>query len=151
MLPSWISKIILRTWLSPWLVEPRGSMQYSKGLSNNPHSESNQPNPSYWYIFLLRSIPILSQLRLGLPKSLFPVGLSVNILKAFLPSLILATWSAHFNLLDLISLAMKVASTIYEVPHCEAFPTPHYHPSWAEICASGSCFQIPLVCIPPLM
>ena len=39
----------------------------------------------------------------------------------------------------------------YEVPHCGAFSTPHSHPSWAQIFASGSCFQIPLACIPPLM
>jgi hypothetical protein len=32
-----------------------------------------------------------SRLRLGLPKGLFPVGLTVKILKALLPSSILAT------------------------------------------------------------
>ena len=32
--------------------------------------------------------------------------------------------------------------TNYEVPHCGAFSTPHSHPSWAQIFASGSCFQI---------
>ena len=31
--------------------------------------------------------------------------------------------------------------TNYEVPHCGAFSTPHSHPSWAQIFASGSCFQ----------
>ena len=41
--------------------------------------------------------------------------------------------------------------TNYEVPHCGAFPTPHSHPSWAQIFASGSCFQIPLAWIPPLI
>ena len=39
---------------------------------------------------------------LSLPK--VPVGVPVKILKAFLPSSILATWSAHLNLLDLITL-----------------------------------------------
>ena len=34
--------------------------------------------------------------------------------------------------------------TNYEVPHCGAFSTPHSHRSWAQILASGSCFQIPL-------
>ena len=38
--------------------------------------------------------------------------------------------------------------TNYEVPHCGAFSTPHFHPSWAQIFASGSCFQIPLAWIP---
>ena len=37
---------------------------------------------------------------------LFPVGLPVKILKALLLSSILATWPAHLNLLDLISLAI---------------------------------------------
>ena len=37
--------------------------------------------------------------------------------------------------------------TNYKVPHCGAFSTPHSHPSWAQIFASGSCFQIPLACI----
>ena len=41
-----------------------------------------------------------SHLRLCLPKGIFPVGVPVNILKALLPSLILATWPAHLNLLD---------------------------------------------------
>ena len=38
-----------------------------------------------------------------------------------------------------------------EVSHCGAFSTPHSHPSWAQIFASGPCFQIPLAWIPPLM
>ena len=37
--------------------------------------------------------------------------------------------------------------TNYEVPDCGAFSTPHSHPSWAQIFASGSCFQIPLAWI----
>ena len=39
----------------------------------------------------------------------------------------------------------------YKVPHCEAFFIPHYYPFLTKIFASGSCFQISLVCIPPLM
>ena len=42
--------------------------------------------------FSLRSILIVfSDLRLGLPKGLFPAGVPVEISKAFLPSSILAT------------------------------------------------------------
>ena len=42
--------------------------------------------------YFLRYILILSpHLRIGLPKGLFPVGVPVNILKALLPSSILAT------------------------------------------------------------
>ena len=39
---------------------------------------------------------------LGRLKGLFPSGFLVKILKALLPSSILATYSAHLNLLDLI-------------------------------------------------
>ena len=38
--------------------------------------------------------------------------------------------------------------TNYEVPHCGAFFSPHSHPSWVQIFASESCFQIPLAWIP---
>ena len=37
--------------LTPWLMKPGGSMPHSHGLSNNPYSESNKPNFSY-YIFI---------------------------------------------------------------------------------------------------
>ena len=97
-----------------------------------------------------RSILLLpSHLRLGLLKGLIPVGLPVNILKALLLSSILATCPAHLNLLDLITLI--ILGTTYEVPHCGAFSTPHSHPSWAQVFASGSYFQIPLAWIPPLV
>ena len=43
---------------------------------------------------------------LGLPKGLFPVGLPVKILKAFLPSSILVTCPSHLNFLDLITLTI---------------------------------------------
>ena len=55
----------------------------------------------------LRSILIMSSnLCLGLPNGFFPVGVPVKILKAFLPSYILATWPAHLKLLDLTTLAI---------------------------------------------
>ena len=66
---------IFVVYLTPWLMEPGDSMPHSEGLSNNPYPEPNQSNllPIY-----LRSILILSShLRLGLPKSLLPVGLLV--------------------------------------------------------------------------
>ena len=43
---------------------------------------------------------------IGLPKGLFPVGLPVKILKALLPTSILAICPAHVNLLDYISLTI---------------------------------------------
>jgi len=30
-------------------------------------------------------------------------------------------------------------------------PSPHSHPPWAQIFAAGSCFQISLACVSPLM
>ena len=68
-------------------MEPGGSMLHSQGLANYPYHEPNQP-------ISLKCILILSfHLRLGLPKGLFPV----KILKALLPSSILATWPAHLS------------------------------------------------------
>ena len=54
-----------------------------------------------------RSILILSShLRWGLPNGLFPLGLPVKVLKALLPSSILATCPAHLNPLYLIALTI---------------------------------------------
>ena len=72
------------------------------GLSNNPYFEPNQfpvLTPP------LRSIQVFSShLRLNLPKRFFLMGSPIKILKAFLPSSILAIRLAHLNLLDLIAL-----------------------------------------------
>ena len=66
-------------------------MPHSQGLSNNSYPQPNQPNqPIDTYLFNVRS-NIVSHLRLGLPKGVFPVGLVVNILKALLHSSILDT------------------------------------------------------------
>ena len=74
-------------------------MHQSHGLSNNPYPEPNQPNSCIdTYLILILS----SHRRLGLHKSLFPVGLRVKIFKALLPSSILATLPAHLNILDFI-------------------------------------------------
>ena len=93
-------------------------MPHSQGLSNNPYPEPNQPNYPHIYPCLTLS----SHLRLGLPKGFFPVGLPVKILKAFLPSSLLATCPAHLNFLDLITHTIL-----------GAFCTPHSHPYWAQI------------------
>ena len=75
--------------------------------SNNLYPEPNQPNSLYRYLFFLRSLLILSShLRLRLPKAAFPVGLPVAILKTLLPSSIVATFPAHLNLLDFLTLSM---------------------------------------------
>ena len=73
-------------------MKPAGPMLYSQGLSNNSYPELNQPDSSHRHLFFLRRIQILSShLRLGLPESSFPVGLSVKMLKEILLSSILAT------------------------------------------------------------
>ena len=46
LLLSNIIKIIIVI-ITPWLMEPGGSMQHSQGFSNNPYPESNEPNSSY--------------------------------------------------------------------------------------------------------
>ena len=52
---------------------------------------------------------IVPHLRLGLPKGLFPVELTVKILKALLPSFILAIWFSHLNLhSDYIRWTVKI-------------------------------------------
>ena len=38
--------------LTPWLMEPGGSMPHSQGLSNNSYPELNQPNSPHWYLSL---------------------------------------------------------------------------------------------------
>ena len=57
------------------------------------------------YNLPLRPILILpSRLRLGLARGLFSLGLPVTILKTLLSPCIMATWPAHRNLIDLITL-----------------------------------------------
>jgi hypothetical protein len=63
----------------------------------------NNPIPRTY----LKSILIFSShMYLDLPEVLFPVGLPVKILKALLPSSILATCSAHLNVPDLFTLTI---------------------------------------------
>ena len=53
--------------LTPWLMEPEGSMPHSQGLSNNPYPESNEPvlitTP------LISTLMLPSHLRLCFPRS----------------------------------------------------------------------------------
>ena len=128
------------------------SMAYGTRSSMHIHKDPliipilSRINPIPGIDTYLRSILILSiHLRLGLPKGIFPAGVPVKILKTLLLFFILATWPAHRP--DYVRWTV----TNYEVPHCEAFSTPHSHASWDQIFASGSCFQIPLPCVPPLM
>ena len=77
-------------------MEHGGSMPQSQGLSNYPYPELNHPNYPHWYLTLQGPFWY----------SLFPVGLPVKILKALLPSSILATCPAYLHILDLITLAI---------------------------------------------
>ena len=85
-------------------MESVGSMPYSQRLSNNPYSEPNQPNSSYWYHLFKIHTNIVRPSTPRHSKRSFPVGLRVKILKTLIPSSILATWPAHLNLIDLIIL-----------------------------------------------
>ena len=63
-----------------------------------------------------------SHLRLGLPRSSFPVGFPLQILKALLPPSILTIYSDYFNLLDLFTLTpLGKENTNYEVFNCKSF------------------------------
>ena len=103
----------------------------------------------------LRSFIIFSyHLRLGLHNGLFNIGLPARILKALLPSSILAIWPIHSNLLDLIILTIvgeqyKLWSSHYTIPwrysplRLRATPNywHHFH-SFTEIdCRSSDQFM----------
>ena len=94
---------------------------------------------------------IVLHLDLGIPNGLFPVGLPDKILKALLPSSILATWHTHLTLLHIITLTIlgewyKIwSSSLWSLLHSP------FTSSWAQTFSSGSYFQIPLAWIPPLM
>ena len=65
---------------------------HSKGLSNNPCREPNQPQFLILIPVSLRAILRLSShLCPDLPKGLLPVGLHIKVLKKHLPSFILPT------------------------------------------------------------
>ena len=82
-------------------MEPEGSIPHSQRLSNNPYPEPKQTQFLVFITISLRSILILStHLRLRLHKGLLPVGIPVKILKALLPSSILATWPSHLRFLE---------------------------------------------------
>ena len=60
------------------------------------------------------SIQILPyHIRVGLPKSVFLVGLPVKILKELSPTSILATWLTHLNIINLVIL--NILGELYEV------------------------------------
>ena len=67
-------------------MEPGGLTPHSQKLSNNAYPEPKLPIPRVdTYFFEIHSNIVLPS-SLGLPKGLFPVGLSITILKPLLPS-----------------------------------------------------------------
>ena len=78
-------------------------MPHSNELFNIPYPELNLTVDNFF--FKVHSNNVLpSTTRLA--KGLFPIALPVNILKALLLSSILATWPAHLNILDIITLTI---------------------------------------------
>ena len=93
-----VYKVLFETLSFQWRIHN----DFQQSLSRTESTQSLVLIPIY-----LKSILILSShLYLDLSNGPLPVGLPVIILKALLPSSILATWPAHLNLLDLIILTI---------------------------------------------
>jgi hypothetical protein len=84
-------------------IEPEGSSPCSQDPSTGPYPE---PVPSSTYIpsYLTYILILSTHLRLGLPSGLFPSGLPINILYAFLFSPIHKHSSIFHSHLDYINL-----------------------------------------------
>ena len=87
-------------------MKPEVQCRIHKGSPIIPILSRINPIPRIDTISARFILILSSHLHLGLPKGLFPVDLPVKILKALLPSSILATCSAYLILLDLISLTL---------------------------------------------
>ena len=119
-------------------MNPGGSKPLSQRLSKRPYPDILSlinPTPRIDTYFF----KINSHLHLGLPRNLLLVGIPYKILKALLPCAILATCSAHLNLLDLIILIMKILIV-------EPFPLPipihfgHFQKVYASLFCKSSYF-----------
>ena len=81
-------------------MKPGGSLSHSQELSNKSLSWAESTQILVLIpIYLIFVLILSSHLHLG-------IGVPVKILNALLPSSILATWTTHFNLLDLITLTV---------------------------------------------
>ena len=96
-------------------MQQRGSMLHSHGLSNNPYPEPNKSNFSYGH--LLRTLGYIqtkySHPRLGLPRDVYLGDLPVNILKAFLPSSIVAI--CNWNITHHKYIAVHIPINLSEI------------------------------------
>jgi hypothetical protein len=84
-------------------MEPEGSLPRSQEPSTGLYPEPDQSNLSR-PIYLRFILSLFTHLCFGLHSGLFPSGFPTNILYGFLLSLIRATCSDPFILLDLIIL-----------------------------------------------
>ena len=69
----------------------RDTLLHLKELSNNPYPDPNQPMPRIDTYFFKINFNIVLPSTPRTPEDIFPVGISVKIFKALLPSFILAT------------------------------------------------------------
>ena len=110
------------------------SILHSQGLSSKAYSELIQ-----FHKLTFISFRIISKIAFlcthSVPRSLFPIGFPVRVLKKLLPSPITAIFLAFLG----------------EVLHCKTIFTLHSHPLLAQIFAMGSCSQVPSARTPPLM
>ena len=148
---KFISKILYNTNLTTWLMEPGGSVSVQKNSPIIQIPGRMNPVPSFvTNLFKIHSYILLSSTPWSFQRFL-SVGFPVKIFKAHLLSSILATWSSHPKLLDLTTLTVWGERYNLWSSSLWSLFTPHTHPSWAKILTSGSCFQITLACVPPLM
>jgi hypothetical protein len=84
-------------------IKPEGSLQFSQqpALRSIPRARWLQSTPSYT-ISLMSILILSSDLRLGVPKALFPLGFPTKILHAFLKFTMCSTHLAPPIRLDLI-------------------------------------------------
>ena len=138
--PNWIHGL--------WSPEVRFHIHKSSPIIPILRQMNRIPHTGTYFFYIHFNIVLPSTPR---PSSRYLSCRFVLIFKAPLTSFILATWPAHLNFLDLIILAIW----------CERYelwsfsPWGLLHSSFSslldQIFALGSCFQIHLACIPPLM
>ena len=123
-------------------MKPRGSIPHLQRFPNNSYPEPYLSYSAYSHIWFKSHSNYLLFIQ-GLPKCIFPVRLSVKILKAFLPFSFLTSRSAYLNILNVITLTIQRMKFLIVKPSS----TPHSHRFWDQIFASWFCLQ----CIRPCL
>ena len=80
-------------------------MPHSQRLSNNPYPEPKISCIEIYFFKIHSNVVFPSTLKTFL-ECRIPIDFPINILKALLPSFNLATFQAHLNLPDLITLTI---------------------------------------------